>query len=172
MILNNWWNYKKAINDNIVEWSRLTIVDTGMISTSGSSCPIVVDMGWQTAWCTIVPANYAPRGLVSFLLGDGTTEPESTDYALDSDITSSFSNISVIESSVATSDDLTTTFTITGTNSTSQNLTIAEIGYVKSIYYAQTSGTIPVMMARELLDEPLIVAPDETFTITFVWKEV
>ena len=171
MILDNWWIYKKAISDYSIQWSSWNIITPGLIDTNGNSCSIVLDAPWQANYCSMAHNNYASRGEISFTLGSGTIAPTKTDYNLENDITSSFSNVTFTKSSVESSDDLAITYVITGTNNSANTLTISEIGYLKNIYYQASFNTDPVMMAREVLNEPLIVEPNQSFTINFVWTE-
>lgn len=172
MILNNWWNYKKGLANSTGFWNSWNYQSPGLYDTSGNTTVMCIDATWNSSYCTMGHNNFSTRAYMHFAVGDGDTPPTSEDYALDNDITSSFSNVTISSvSTTATSENTTITYIITGTNSTSDTLTIREIGYVKDIYYSQSFNTVPVLMAREVLDEPIVVEPNQTFTINFTWTE-
>ena len=109
---------------------------------------------------------------ISFQFGSGTTAPSYTDYALETDITNSISNISFTTDSSASSEGAKTTYIITGVNSSNSSITISEIGLCKNFYTSYNRLLdVPFMLVREVLDTPITVAAGDSFTLTFEWVE-
>lgn len=54
------------------------------------------------------------------------------------------------------------------TNTSTSDITIAEVGFFTRIYYT-SSNSANVMLHREVLDSPITLAPNETKTLTFTF---
>ena len=114
---------------------------------------------------------------LSVRVGTGTTEVDEEDYCLDTDVTSSFSQIALsVQPSVSADGHQVVTISWTGTNTTSNNITIKEIGLVKSLpmFISNTIATSQldsvsyenILIARHILEEPVTINAGDSGTIT------
>ena len=177
MILNNYWNLMAGMAGLTFAWSNDTdeYDDIGLKDTNGSSLlinPHTTDQGGSSA---DVVANWNPRAKLSAIIGEGTTEPTASDFALGDDVTNDMSNYSVTVNTSATNGEISTVITITGMNNTAVTITISEVGIVKEITTTQGNAYTHVkkdcLLVKHLLDTPKTVAPGEGFTLTLEWLE-
>lgn len=105
-------------------------------------------------------------------VGSGTTSPTNTDYKPDVDQTSNFSNYNTDYLTSSDGQHVTTRITITGTNTTNSSITLTEV-MVYKICISNNGNVISlwVPVARELLDTPKVVPPNESFTLTLDWVD-
>ena len=105
-------------------------------------------------------------------IGSGTTSPTDTDYKPESNVTDSFLNYTTTSSTSSDGEHITTTITITGTNSSGSTITISEVVIYK-VCIGNNGNMIScwVPVARELLDTPKVVASNESFTLTLIWVD-
>lgn len=110
------------------------------------------------------------------LVGTGTTEPTADDYVLESDVTSSFANVSTSVNYTTDEDGhFVATMTWAGTNTSGQDITITEIGARKPLYKSSTAtvGVSDVtttasqcLMIRHILQTPVTVEAGSGTSIT------
>ena len=109
------------------------------------------------------PDYYEPNAGNFMLLGTGTTPPTIDDYKLDS-----FVELTVVNSSQTYSNKKgrILTYTRTFVNSTSEAITITELG----MYIGKSNVDKPHLTAREVLSEPVVIQPGESKAFTFTLK--
>lgn len=172
MILTNYWAYLTAINDfTITTFTTNAYIQTGMKATDGTSNLQIAGGSRYTGGPDYAPVcnNQIRRGL-DLLLGSGTTAPTASDYNVESAV--SLTNISNT-TALSSENGFKTQITQTVRNDGESAVTINEIG-VRKIFYKNVETTAEyayVLMARKVLDTPIIIQPSETKTITFIWDE-
>ena len=173
MVLNNYWLIKTYTEVNTMV-SNTYNVTLGTIDMGGTNRSIYINVGTGSASATFmnhaVPARCIKADLRA-VLGTGTTAPQSNNYALETDVSSSFSDLSTSCSTSSDGSSEVTTITITGTNNTANDITISEIGLYKNLVYNSTGDTGAFLLVREVLAEPFTVLAGSTFTKTFTWTE-
>ena len=110
------------------------------------------------------------------VVGSGETPPAVTDYQLSNDISSSIGNLtmSTVINNSGENYSIELINTISGKNNTNSNITITEVGIYKNINYRNLfyyHDCYPVLLIKEALDEPITLAPNETFKIILSWIE-
>lgn len=106
---------------------------------------------------------------VCIYTGSGTTEPTADDYNLESPYTD-VKMVSLTGSSVST--DVHTvpsykSYTATLSNAAEENRTISEVGLMISFPSSVSGSKAKLLMAREVLDNPITLEPGDTVTFTF-----
>lgn len=171
MILNNYY-LLRAITDNVRipmgNESEKTLAN-GMTFIDGTTDTIYVTT--QTSRYSTV--NWALRVNLTMRVGTGTTDPVGTDYSLENDVTDYVADKVVTLNVAEVSNRLVTTMTISGRSTYSDNIVISEVGVTKNIItkYINYFPTKEVLLVRELLEDPITIAPGQGFSITFVWEE-
>ena len=137
-----------------------------MSSTSLSYSPSV----------TAFNASLRPFAQWTALVGTGTTDPTVDDYALEVDVTSSFSTTTTsVNFTVDEDGHFVVTMTWAGTNTSGQDITITEIGARKPLYKNASSsvaaGSVTTtasqcLMIRHILQTPVTVEAGSGTSIT------
>ena len=171
MILNNYWQLKYAVDSGIFRYTGNSKAENiGIVTMAGASSNTLIAAYGGDASRQI--HNMQLKSNLRCVLGSGTTPPERTDYALETDISSSISSLSVVCSTSYQNGQEITTLTITGTNLTGSALTINEIGICKTIYYDNSSNaTVDVLLVREVLDTPIVIGAGSGLSKTYTWTE-
>ena len=123
-----------------------------------------------TAWSQTINYNASPRKKLSIALGTGTTAISNTDYCLDNDISDDLDLTCVINTG-SEGGAIKTVLTVSGTNTTENEVTIKEFGILKE--YMVGPGTLTYvnyLIAREFLKTPKVVGAGQPFTLTFEWS--
>lgn len=102
-------------------------------------------------------------GFVLFV-GSGLTTPTAEDYKLENALT-----LNVLGASCRHDDNITTTMR-TFQNTTSENVTINELGLYLFKTTSSSDSKNLIMIARKLLEAPVTLAPNETYTFTYQIK--
>ena len=97
-------------------------------------------------------------------LGTGTAEPSASDYALNNDVTSSFSGVTTAKQYTYTSTGMEVIYTITGLNNSNSAITLTEIGFSKAIYSSVTASDT-ILMVHQLLTTPITVEAGDSFSV-------
>lgn len=173
MILNNFWTLKGYVDANSCPCVGSSTVNLGLKRKSdGVSMPFANDLTLNIAG--LLSTNYTIRKGLKVFVGSGTTEPTTNDYALENDVTNSFSNVVTTCNTSTEESKITTVVTISGTNTTENAITIAEIGVGKDIAYDWNGANLrtqEVLFIRHVLDTPKVVESGEGFMQTFAWDE-
>lgn len=104
------------------------------------------------------------------VLGTGTTQPTIDDYCLSGNLITNISCIAAV-SNAGDADGVTTTAVYTVTNTSSEDITIGEIGIIASYRSSQNSQTYKLLLERTVLDAPITIPAggvgQVTYTIRF-----
>lgn len=98
---------------------------------------------------------------VTIVLGTGNTAPTKTDYALESDITTTLTYLSGVTSPLG--DGVIGSVTQNYQNNTSSAVTIREIGLLLGVAYQWQGGGF-VLVTRKVLDNPVTIQPGKTYS--------
>lgn len=104
---------------------------------------------------------------IALYLGSGSTKPTENDYTLESPISVSDLPITIGHVDMQTDIDKFMIVSITVQNVTDHNITVSELGLFDAVRY---SGIDLYMLAREVLDTPVIMEPNDIKTFTMVIK--
>lgn len=173
MILNNYWNWKSYIEKHQMGNSGATTASIGLIDTSGSAATLwdgAANNGYMSTHLGLL-YNWAIKRDLSAQVGSGDTAVQASDYALATNITSSFSNVTATSSTSADGNKEKTIITISGANSSGSTKTIKEVGITAAVYTSSAQNTATIMLLRHVLDDPIEVANGQTFTVTITWEE-
>lgn len=172
MLTSNYWNYLGYFSSHAINsggsWSK---VDIGLVGLDGTTVQV------QLARIDVRFDYYGndqyigTRSGLGVVIGTGNTTPEFTDYALTTDVTSSFSNLSSSTSNGADGASLKTIITFTGTNTSGSDITLTEYGITKVVPSGTNGNTTPVLWMHELFLEPIVVPAGSSVTIPIEWTE-
>lgn len=174
MILNNYFNFI----GNMPRYDLKTgggkrTADIGLIDTDGNA--IVWEYQSGTATSESVPrsgSNYVAWKNLDVVLSSDSSDPTPSDYSVENDITSAFSELVANVSAGAETGSAKLIITVVGTNSSSSAVTITEICVCKKIFTDTYDGSYkPCMFVKQKLDEPVTLAPGESFNKTFEWVQ-
>ena len=173
MVLDNYWQIKFASSQYSMWQPGGTgyFVDTSIKTLTGGDIPRV-QCSFNGTMNNMYHAlkMYALRSNLMARLGTGSTEPTSSDYALENDITSSIGSLSVT-TGVGAENGLVTNLVISGINTTESEIVITELGiYINSAFMTQGTS-YDVLLVRELLEQTLAVPAGKGFTLVFKWVE-
>ena len=161
MVTKNWFNAFKA------QMAQTTILN-GLRDTSG----VAYNAGYGTGtnylfMDTIVPRagglNWS-RGSTGVVLGSGSTPPTLDDYTLENMIVEGLSG-SVTNTAVDENHNVTKTYTIT--NTSDEDITIAEIGIHGWVYSQSNRNSVCVLIERTLLEEPVTIPAGGVGIVTY-----
>ena len=171
MILNNWWAYLAAIYTNPMGTIGGTDVMTAIRDIGGSNIRIKTYVAGYLSDTAAHLAKLNPKLDLSFRLAGLDTEPSPNEYALENDITSGFSITQNFATSWEEGKEITIgNITAINTSTVVAN-TIKSIGIFKSIVVFN-GGNDNFLVVRELLDEPIVVPPGESFQRIFKWESM
>ena len=171
MFTTNYWNYKAFIeSQSITNGGEWTKVDIGLKGLSGSTVLFQKNRSDSAAQYYAVYGTLGIRSGLNVVVGTGIANPDISDYALGSDVTSSFSNTTISSNTGVDGASVKTVITLTGVNATDSPITITEYGITKAINSANSSTT-PVLIIHELLPEPLVVPAGSSFSLPIEWAE-
>lgn len=151
MLLNN---FLTTLYDNLtaVTVNNVTFSDIRASTTDRRSVP-------PTFYTSSTVENFYPnyRGMV---FGSGTTPPQKTDYKIenhiDSGLTYSNNNTSEVNNIV--------NWIQTVQNTSSEPITISEVG----LFSAASPSNICVLLTRTVLDNPVVLQPNDIKTFTII----
>ena len=169
MILNNYWHMAVKAPTLMITSNPSTDGWTGItLRCTAGALDTVLYFNGGTPYN---PWNYMVNTWTD--VGSSTEEPVATDFRLHASNKSRFSEYTQKISTVSESGRSVTTITITGINRRNENLTIAEMGVGCSLYanYIQGSGIRSYLYVRELLQNPIIVPPNQGFSLVFEWVQ-
>ena len=170
MILSNYWKYLYDYTANNFQWinSANDPNPTTYKNLSGNPITGVSVKGSNNAGTVNVTENYNPRANLFGLVGTGTQEVDVDDYDLTSRLAIATStNIALSYNS----DGYTTLVTVSGLNSSGDDITITEVGIAKALLDKDGNIVDRTLIAKKLLDTPITVADGDVFTVTYDWIE-
>lgn len=177
MILNNYWELVRLQNTYPMSADGSAAATTALIDINNHTAQFAYGMQSSLNDLQYLIPNYTIFGNnISIKVGSSTEEGEPSDYSLKSSFDEryySIQNLS-INSSVESDGGIKRqiTFNVINNNSMVSSVTINEVGIVKTINSAPSSGfNAYIMIARIILDEPLTLAYGATGVITLLWVE-
>lgn len=156
MLLNN---FKTTLYDKltVVSVSNNTFENLSVLSFNSSSVP-------PTYYNFTMNSNFYPnyRGIV---FGSGTTPPQKTDYKIENHIAD---GLTYSNNSTSTANNVAN-WVQTVQNTSSEPITISEVG----LFCALGSTHLCVLLTRTVLDNPVVLQPNDvkTFTITIDYNK-
>lgn len=173
MILNNYWNALQLIR-YMTAYGELS-VDLNLTDITGGNVGEIYYANSGTNWGYIsqTMSNVNLRNAnMGVRLSSDETEPTKTDYTFTNDITASFSNVSFNSSFASGDNGFEQTISITGKNNTPNPLTIRQVGITKQFFKTNKQYSNAVLLNKCILDEPIVVEPNASFSIILYWDEV
>ena len=130
-----------------------------------------------TEWGNSVNRITLFKKSLSVRVGTGATDVDEEDYQLEADVTSSFTQVALsVQPSVSADGHQIITITWTGMNNSANDITIKEIGLVKSfpMFVSSSIGTSQlgaivsenILIARYILEEPVTINAGDSGTIS------
>ena len=164
MVLNNYWKWLQAAT-------------MYPITSSSNYCPCTfVDISGNSysQVTTVIDAKLNDFSVgISARLGTGDNTITADDYCLTSDISSSVSNLICTIQSNVSNNGLNRMFTITGINSSNEEIEITEVGIQRIIYIDWGPGSDKLaLLAVAKLSESVKVPVGEGFSIVLNWAEM
>lgn len=172
MFTTNYWTYKSYIESQNIDGGGAAWrwIDIGLKGLNGATVQFQQYRSDVMAYNYGVIAYCGVRSALSIVVGTGTSAPSMDDYALGSDVTSSFSNMACSYTTGANDATVKTVITLTGTNSTGSPITITEYGVTKGVP-SGNQVTTPVLFIHDILPAPIVVLPKCGFTLTIEWVD-
>jgi hypothetical protein len=154
------------------------VIDYGMIGLDGNNYG-AINMGWDYSgdYSSVYKNVRLRTDHIYVRVGTGTGEVSSTDYSLFNDITDSLTDINISNNYIPTFDGYKQIVTISGTNSTTEEITITEAGITKRFYEHPVTGgeeaglKAPVLLAKMVLTKPITVKAKDSFSLSIEWVE-
>lgn len=129
-----------------------------------------------TNMATLMNSLWTPFQNWSSVVGSGNTEAEASDYELDVDETSNFKSVTnVVTFGVDSDGHLTATIQWSGMNNTANDITIAEIGLVKTLYNSTSASISSIssatakacLIGRFVLPNPVTINAGDSGTVLY-----
>lgn len=159
MLTKNWYTLFKSQRARIVIPNAVTSI-SGKVRNAGYYTSLQDYVALCNQSNAVQISTSYPKGIC---VGSGVTPPTADDYKLESMITSDFS--SVIATTLDANND--TVWTITITNTSSEDMTIGEVGYANFGYYGAGTSSDYFLFDRTVLDEPLIIPAGGIGQVTY-----
>ena len=169
MFLNNYYQWLNAITHNPMISNGTSIVPVVMYDFYKGDVTQLDLFGYGNTATGISNNDLTLGGQV--YLSSATTAPVRTDYNFTGLMSGQITNLNyTFAHSYDSVKGLIRTITITGTATTT--CTIRQVGYGRKITKAYNNiSDYPVLMAKWVLPEPLVLAAGDGFTITVEWDE-
>lgn len=170
MILNNYWALCEGYAKATGSYTTAQTFPTKPVDTSGAQ---VSTFGFSLTGTDPMAQISAKAGL-DVVIGSGSTAPAADDYALETDETANVSAFSVVKTytQASSGSGYEITFLVSGTNETGATLSISEVGLKKTISSTwNTPDDTELLLARFLLETPIVVADGAGFSFAFKWSE-
>ena len=191
MVLNNFWEWFRIVCKNTFYnndgtnncYGARTSMKAIDWTSEGTQLPYLFGYNNYPSFISssanqsYIEQGLRPTNIVSMRVGTGETAVDAYDYKLDTDVTSSFSNIG-FSCNPAVSADGKVTFTVVwnGTNASGSDITIKEIGLIhqfalgalNAYSYNSLRNNAPlrnVMIARHILETPVTIAAGDTGSV-------
>ena len=184
MVTKNYWLYKEFADSHpFTSNSQCDQYIIGIKTDDGSTSTYVI---WGPS-ANFQNVSYA-RGVsnqrifvnLDVAVGSGNTRETANDYCLDSDVTSALSSYEQSITVSANEQGLDIIAHVSGRNDNVNSIVIREIGIYKKFHdqiQAYAGGTLitthmsKTLYARHVLEAPKTVAPGDSFSFSFKWRE-
>lgn len=179
MFVNNYWSFLiscQEISSAYRSNPGPLRTSYGCVGTDGNAAQVTYSGYVERPYTSDIFAdiNLRPYTYLTLGIGSGTTDPDFHDYNLESDLSSSFSDLKSSVVLGADKDHLKIVGTVSGINSSGSDVTISEIGLFKGYSTSVHNGSRPiytpdakVLYARELLETPIVVKARTGFNLTY-----
>lgn len=170
MLLDNYYKWRGAVQayGHTSDGAK----DVGLLNISGSSAPIYFDNTQATAF-----NSYALDGNIDVVLGRTAGTISGSDYALTDNTILPLIRIENTSYHYATiNNKLTrylqsTFFNTSNYTSTATDITIAQVGLVKTIVTDSGGSTTNVLIYKKNLEQPITIKAGEIAVIPVEWSE-
>ena len=170
MVLANYWKYLQGISaKHYTVGEGMIEASTGCKATDGTTNMSIL-IG-SNGYSDKLSQNLAPRENIKFIVGTGNTAPTAADYALASDVSSSFTDYQANFVFTTENGSYDMIATVSGMNNTADDITISEVGLEKGVYDQLEQMSKYVLFVRELLATPVTVPAGGNFAFVFKWSE-
>lgn len=170
MLLDNYYKWRGAVQ--AYGHTSDGVKDVGLLNISGSSAPIYFDNTQAAAF-----NSYALDGNIKIVLGGTSGAISGSDYALTNDVTSSLMKLEKTSYYYATINNKLTRylqsmfFNSSNFYATATDITVAQVGLVKTIVTDSGGSTTNVLIYKKNLDEPIKIPAGEIAVIPVEWSE-
>lgn len=170
MLLDNYYKWRGAVQ--AYGHTSDGVKDVGLLNISGSSAPIYFDNTQAAAF-----NSYALDGNIDIVLGDTAGAISGSDYALTNNAVLPLIRMDKTSYFYATKDDKLTRylqsmfFNASNYMATATDITIAQVGLVKTIVTDSGGSTTNVLIYKKNLDEPITIPAGEIAVIPVEWSE-
>lgn len=176
MVFSNYWKWQKGIQ-MYAKWNRASkSINLGLINEHGDSWNMAC--GYDNSSYIDWLSNLLLYSEYKMLLGTGDNQYEKDDYTIANDITDSFTNKTTTINMSVENGVSKRLFTYSGVNNSGSEKTITEVAYYKGIRADASidggegsSNFNYCLFAICKLDNPVVVAPNDSFTIAVEWAE-
>ena len=174
MILNNYWELRRLQQTNYLHHSSSDVVrSSSMKNTSGGTITFMTGNWNNSSYTEEVSRNWDLITNTSFKIGSSDAEGSASDYTLISEISSGVTISNIAWNISTSSGENRKVISFNVGCSANDGFTIKEVGICKEIC-TRLSGSMQyetVMLARVILDSPVVLANGESATITIRWVE-
>ncbi len=169
MYNNNYWKMRAYGCNTVPVANNYSLINIGLQNKSGTEFSNYVISGNTVAPYFSSVWNYALA--TRLIVGTGDTEATANDVDLESSAMSSLSNVSFSYICGADDDQLTTVFSLSVSNATSNDIVIKEVGLETGISDSNYDE-VKILTAREVLKNPITIPAggSKVITITAVNK--
>lgn len=160
MVTRNWYNSFKGNNGCGTIPDGLKTIDGVTRNAARSTSSNIGDVAF---YASSVVFDNSTNGIV---LGSGTTPATVDDYKLESQIRSGLACSLVTTGD----DDNNAVYTITATNTTSEDIVIGEVGIYARGFYASGNSSVLILTERTVLEAPITIEPGGVGQVTYSIK--
>lgn len=178
MLTHNYWNLKGYADATPFPSDSNISVNLGLVDLVGNTFVTQVRSSSRSDIDVEAgsPAQFSIKANTTVLVGSSGSEPTASDFKIGKDETGNFSNLNISMNSAADGDSTKTIYTVSGVNSSENEIVLREIGIVKSLMFQDGYAMSPayaktILLAHELLKNPVTVAAGASFSLTIEWTE-
>lgn len=170
MLLDNYYKWRGAVQayGHTSDGAK----DVGLLNISGSSAPIYFDNTQAAAF-----NSYALDGNIDIVIGRTAGTISGSDYALTDDAILPLIRLEKTSYRYATINDKLTRYlqsmflNVSNQTSIATDITIAQIGLVKTIVTGSGGSTTNVLIYKKNLEQPITINAGEIAVIPIEWSE-
>lgn len=162
MITRNWYNAFKAYRAKTVLTGALKNVSGQTVNAGCYDMSSAIDHLCLREKSFLLSASVG-EGIV---VGSGTTPPTLDDYKLESQITTGLS--AIVATTLDADNDMI--YAVTITNTSSEDITICEIGMHSYVYTSNSSSSATCLVERTVLENPITIPASGIGLINYAIK--
>ena len=166
MLTNNFYNVFKVCMEGttLINGAQTRDGSTKNIYPSSYGYASLLS-GFRNSSRYVVGSTYG----TGWAFGTGSTPPTLNDYNLSGDLITTVSVVANTVNGSITDGKYRFIIAATVSNSGTDTIVINELGIVASVYH-DSSGSVPCLLDRTVLDTPLTLAPGEQGVITYTFN--